>query len=324
MKAVHFERPGPPEVMRIIECKIPEIDDNQILIRVKYAGLNRPDVVQREGNYPAPPTHSKILGLEVSGIVCKIGKNVKNFKDGDQVAALVNGGGYAEYCVADQETTFKIPKNISLKDAASIPECYFTVWSNLVIKGKLDKSDKVLVHGGTSGIGIAALQILKIYKTETITTVGSQKKVEFCKKLGIHYVYNYKKQNFFNEIKKNYPKGINLILDYVGGDYVQKHLDLLDQEGRLINIGFQNGSHVSLNLIKVMLKRLTITGSTLRIRDKSFKGVILEDLKKFVFPFFESGDIKCYIDSVFKIDDVISSHEYFDKGNHIGKIILEI
>ncbi len=324
MKAIHFERPGPPEVMKVVEFPIPEILEDQVIIKVKYAGLNRPDIVQREGNYPAPPNHSKILGLEVSGIIFKIGQKVTHFKEGDEVAALVNGGGYAEFCVADQETIFKLPKNITLKNAVAIPECYFTVWSNLIMRGKLKKKQKVLVHGGTSGIGIAALQLLKLFETEIFTTVGNKKKIEFCKQLGIPNVYDYKNQDFFDEIKKNNSRGINLILDYIGGDYIEKHINLLDNDGTLINIGFQNGSYGKFNLIKVMLKRLTITGSTLRIRDKWFKKQILDDLKKFVFPHFENGNIKCYIDSVFKFEDVISSHKYFDAGNHIGKIILEI
>ena len=166
MKAVCFDTPGKPDVMKISNCEIPEINDDQILIEVKYAGVNRPDIIQREGNYPAPPDHSKILGLEVSGYVHKIGANVKNFKKGDKVAALVNGGGYAEFCSSDKETTFKIPKNISLKEAATIPECFFTVWSNLILRGKLKEKQKVLVHGGTSGIGVAAIQILKLYKSK--------------------------------------------------------------------------------------------------------------------------------------------------------------
>lgn len=323
MKAVYFDCPGPPEVMKIIQCEVPEIGDQQVLIEVKYSGVNRPDIIQREGNYPAPPGHSKTLGLEVSGIVSKIGSRVKNFKEGEKVAALVNGGGYAEYCVADQETTFKIPNNISMKEAASIPECFFTVWSNLVTRGKLKKQESVLIHGGTSGIGIAAIQILKLFECEIFTTVGNKEKENFCKKIGVQHVLNYQENDFLDEIKKIKPKGLNMILDFVGGEYIRKNIDLLSTEGRLINIGFQNGSKVNLNLMKIMLKRITLTGSTLRIRNSQFKGEILNELKKFVFPSFENGKIKCYIDSTFKINDVISSHKRMQEGKHIGKVVLE-
>jgi NADPH2:quinone reductase len=323
MKAVNFDRPGPPEVMKIIQCGVPEIGDQQVLIEVKYSGVNRPDIIQREGNYPAPPGHSKTLGLEVSGIVSKIGSRVKNFKEGEKVAALVNGGGYAEYCVADQETTFKVPKNISLKEAACIPECFFTVWSNLITRGKLKTKESVLIHGGTSGIGIAAIQILKLFECEIFTTVGNKDKERFCKKIGVQHVLNYQENDFLDEIKKIKPKGLNMILDFVGGEYIQKNIDLLSTEGRLINIGFQNGSKANLNLMKIMLKRITLTGSTLRIRSPQFKGGILNELKKFVFPSFENGKIKCYIDSTFKINDVISSHKRIQEGKHIGKVVLE-
>ena len=324
MKAVCFDTPGAPDVMKISNFEIPQINDEQVLIEVKYAGVNRPDVIQREGNYPAPPNHSKVLGLEVSGYVYKIGANVKKFKKGDKVAALVNGGGYAEFCCSDEETTFKIPQNLSLKEAATIPECFFTVWSNLIMRGKLKEKQKVLIHGGTSGIGVAAIQILKLYKSKIFTTVGTNKKKKFCENLGVHNVFNYKETDFYEEIKKIENKGIDIVLDYVGGDYINKNINLLKFDGKLINIGFLNGSHANINLMKIMLKRLTITGSTLRIREKKYKGKILNDLKKIVFPNFENGKIKCYIDSVFKLKDVVSSHKYLEAGGHIGKIVLEI
>ena len=324
MKAVCFDTPGTPDVMKISNSEIPKISDEQVLIEVKYAGINRPDLIQRQGNYPAPPNHSKVLGLEVSGYVYKIGANVKKFKKGDKVAALVNGGGYAEFCSSDEATTFKIPKNISLKEAATIPECFFTVWSNLIMQGKLREKQKVLVHGGTSGIGVSAIQILKLYKSEIFTTVGTNKKKKFCESLGVQNVFNYKETDFYNEIKKTRKEGIDIVLDYIGGDYINKNINLLKSDGKLINIGFLNGSHANINLMKIMLKRLTITGSTLRIREKNYKAKILNDLKKIVFPNFENGKIKCYIDSVFKLKDVVSSHKYLEKGGHIGKIVLEI
>ncbi len=324
MRAVHFCHPGGPDVLKIVEETVPNIEENEVLIKVKAAGINRPDIVQREGNYPAPKGHSKILGLEVSGIVEKIGKKVNKFSIGDKVAALVNGGGYAEYCKANEKVTFKIPKNVSFDEAACIPECFFTAWSNIVNRGGLKKKQKVLIHGGTSGIGLASIQIAKLFDSIIFTTVGNQEKVNFCKNLGIDKIINYKKQDFFDFIKNQNIGGIDVILDYIGGDYVSKNVNLLNFDGKLINIGFQNGSKVELNLMKVMLKRLIITGSTLRVRDFNFKEKILISLKKNVFPLIENGKIKIFIDSVFKLDDVVKAHKRLDQGKHIGKIVLKI
>jgi len=192
------------------------------------------------------------------------------------------------------------------------------------MRGKLKKKQKVLIHGGTSGIGVAAIQILKLYKSEIFTTVGTNKKKSFCESIGVQNVFNYKETDFFEEIKKIEEKGIDIVLDYVGGDYINKNINLLKSDGKLINIGFLNGSLANINLMRVMLKRLTITGSTLRIREKAYKARILDDLKKIVFPNFENGNIKCYIDSVFKLKDVVSSHQYLERGEHIGKIVLEV
>jgi len=226
--------------------------------------------------------------------------------------------------VAEQDTTFKVPKYMSLQNAASIPECYFTAWSNLVTRGELKKKQKVLVHGGTSGVGIAAIQILKLFDAKILTTVGNEEKKGFCKDLGVNYVFNYKKEDFFDEIKKLDLKGLDIILDFVGGEYINKNINLLGNDGKLINIGFQKGANVNLNLMKVMLKRLTITGSTLRIRKTSFKGKILRDLQKHLFPNFKNGEIDFYIDSVFKFSDAIKAHKRLDEGKHIGKVILKL
>ncbi|MFL2663192.1 MAG: alcohol dehydrogenase catalytic domain-containing protein, partial [Alphaproteobacteria bacterium] len=215
MKAINFEHPGEADVLELMDLPIPSLTkSNQILIKVSFAGVNRPDIVQRLGNYPAPDGHSKILGLEISGIVLEIGKGVKRFKNGDNVAALVNGGGYAEYCIAEEETTFKIPESLDLKQAASIPECFFTAWSNLVQRGSLKEGDSVLIHGGTSGIGLASIEILKLFKAKIFTTVGSAEKKEFCKNIGVNYIFNYKEEDYYKEIKKKI-KGLNLILDYI-------------------------------------------------------------------------------------------------------------
>lgn len=324
MKAINFKHPGEADVLELMDLPIPSlIKSNQILIKVSFAGVNRPDIVQRLGSYPAPEGHSKILGLEISGIVLEIGQGVKRFKKGDKVAALVNGGGYAEYCMAEEETTFKIPESLNLKQAASIPECFFTAWSNLVQRGSLKEGDSVLIHGGTSGIGLASIEILKLFKAKIFTTVGSAEKKEFCKNIGVNYIFNYKEEDYYKEIKKKI-KGLNLILDYIGGEYINKNINLLANDGKLINIGFQNGSSAEINLMKVMLKRLTISGSTLRIRDNKFKTRILKELTEYVFPYFKTRQVKCYIDSVFHLSEASKAHKRLDEGVHIGKVILKI
>ena len=324
MLAVDYDETGGPEVLKLAHTSIPNINENEILIRVKSAGINRPDIIQRQGNYPAPPGHSKILGLEVSGIIEKVGNNVKKFLVGDKVGALVNGGGYAEFCKANKSSVFHIPKNISFDEAACIPECFFTAWSNIVMRGKLKKRQKILIHGGTSGVGIASIQIAKLFNSYILTTVGNQEKVSFCKKLGVDQTINYNKTDFFEEIKDSKISSVDLILDFIGGDYINKNINLLENDGKLINIGFQNGSKSEINLMKIMLKRLTITGSTLRIRDNSFKGKVLNNLVKFVFPQIEKGNIKIFIDSIYKLDDVVKAHKRLDEGKHIGKIVLNI
>ena len=324
MKAINFKHPGEADVLELMDLPIPSlIKSNQILIKVSFAGVNRPDIVQRLGSYPAPEGHSKILGLEISGIVLEIGQGVKRFKKGDKVAALVNGGGYAEYCMAEEETTFKIPESLNLKQAASIPECFFTAWSNLVQRGSLKEGDSVLIHGGTSGIGLASIEILKLFKAKIFTTVGSTEKKEFCKNIGVNYIFNYKEEDYYKEIKKKI-KGLNLILDYIGGEYINKNINLLANDGKLINIGFQNGSRAEINLMKIMLKRLTISGSTLRIRDNNFKSKILKELTEYVFPYFKTKQVKCYIDSVFHLSEASKAHKRLDEGVHIGKVILKI
>ena len=324
MLAVDYDEPGGPEVLKLTEISIPNINEDEILIKVKSAGVNRPDIIQRQGNYPAPPGHSKILGLEVSGVIEKVGNNVKKFLVGDKVGALVNGGGYAEFCKADESSVFHIPKNISFNEAACIPECFFTAWSNIVMRGKLKKKQKILIHGGTSGVGIASIQIAKLFNSYIVTTVGNKEKVSFCKKLGVDQTINYNELNFFEEIKNSKISSVDLVLDFIGGDYINKNINLLNNDGKLINIGFQNGSKAEINLMKIMLKRLTITGSTLRIRNSSFKGKILNSLIKFVFPQIEKGKVKIFIDSIYKLDDVVKAHKRLDEGKHIGKIVLNI
>ncbi len=324
MKIVKFDKPGLPGVLKVLDSGIPEPKDNEVLIRNLAIGVNRPDLLQREGLYPAPKGHSDILGLEVSGIIEKIGKDVKKFNIGDKVCSLLDGGGYAEFSVAKENQTFKFPENLTFEEAAGVPECFMTCWSNLIIRGKIQKGEKVLIHGGSSGIGTTAIQILSLFNCKIYTTVGTEKKKKFCEKLGANFVMNYNKDDFYELVKKETENsGVNLIFDMVGGDYIQKNIDLLSNDGRLINIAFQKGHKVNINMMRVMLKRLTITGSTLRIRDELFKNRIINDLENKIFPEILKGKIKPVIDSVFKIDDVVKAHKRLYSKEHIGKIILK-
>ena len=325
MKAIHYQKPGNPDVLKLIDIGKPKPKIKQVLIEVRAAGVNRPDLLQREGNYPAPKGHSKILGLEVSGIIVSVGKGVIDFRIGDRVCALVDGGGYAEFCIANEEQIIKISDKIDFVEASGIPECFFTCWANIFEIGKLKKNQKVLIHGGGSGIGTTAIQMLKLFDVETYVTVGSDKKKKLCEKLGAKMSSNYKKENFYI-IFKNFlkPKGFNLILDMIGGDYIQKNIDLLEKDGKLINIAYQKGSKVEVNMIKVMLKRLIITGSTLRIRNLSFKKKIRDRLIKNIVPFIENGKIKPIVSDVFKLKDAAKAHRKMYESNHFGKIILKV
>lgn len=324
MKVVKFDKPGPPGVLKVTDTELPKAKRNEMLIKVHAIGVNRPDLLQREGVYPPPKGHSEILGLEISGIIEEIGENVKKFKIGDRVCSLLDGGGYAEFATAREDQTFKFPENLSFEEAAGIPECFITCWSNLMIRGKLKKGEKVLIHGGSSGIGTTAIQMLNLFDCKVFTTVGNERKKKFCEQLGADYVINYKKNDFYESIKKQTENnGVDLILDMVGGDYIQKNINLLSNDGRLINIAFQKGHKEIINLMRVMLKRLTISGSTLRIRDAFFKNKIITDLENFILPEILKGRIKPVIDSVYKIDDVVKAHERLYSNEHIGKIILK-
>ena len=324
MQAVFFEKPGGPNVLKIQQTEIPIPKNKELLIKVFGAGINRPDILQREGNYPAPPGHSKILGLEVSGFVDSIGKNVKDFKIGDKVCALVNGGGYAEYCKVDERQVMHSPKILNMYESAAIPECFFTCWANLFDKARAKKNDKVLIHGGSSGIGTSAIQILDYLGIESFVTVGSDRKKSLCEKLGAKLAINYNNEDFFESIRESTnKKGVNIILDIIGGDYIQKNINLLSSDGRLVNIAFQNGSSATVNFIKIMLKRLTLTGSTLRIRDVKYKQKIKNAIIKNIVPGIENGSIKPVIDKIFKFHDVTKAHERMQNNEHFGKLVLK-
>lgn len=322
MKAVVITETGGPGVLALQERPIPEIAADEILIKVAAAGINRPDTFQRKGNYPAPEgAPQDIPGLEVAGIVEKMGPEVKGWQIGDRICALVAGGGYAEYVSVYADQCLPIPPNLSLIEAASLPETIFTVWSNVFQRGQLSAGEKFLIHGGTSGIGVTAIQLAKALGAKVFTTSGSATKCKACIDLGVDIAINYKTQDFEEELK---AEGMDVILDMVGGEYFNKNLNILKPEGRLVHINAIQGPKVELNIIKMMQKRLTITGSTLRARDKHFKAELAEEINKNVWPLIAAGKFRPVIYKTFKLKDAAKAHELMEQGEHIGKIVLVV
>jgi len=312
--------------MRIEEMALPQPGPREVLVRVAFAGVNRPDLFQRAGKYPPPPGASPVLGLEVSGEIVTLGSEVTEWKIGDEVCALTAGGGYAEYCSVNAAHCLPIPHGLDQGQAAALPENFFTVWTNLIDRGRLKSGESALVHGGSSGIGYTAIQFAIQWGAKVFTTVGTEEKAAFCRKLGAALAINYRTQDFVQEIKQaTQNRGVDVILDMVGGDYVPKNLSLLGIEGRLVQIAFLRSSVVpALDLREVMTRRLTITGSTLRPRSVQEKAAIAGSLKQNVWPLLESGKIKVVIDSVFPIDDVANAHRVMEESKHIGKILLKV
>ena len=325
MKVVEIKKYGGPSVLYIGSRPIPEPNKKEVLIKVVAAGINMPDILQRQGEYPPPKGASDILGLEVSGVVVKLGKETKKIKVGDKVCALVSGGGYSEYCTAPYTQCLPIPKNLSFIEASIIPETFFTIWFNFFIKNKIKKNQKILIHGGSSGIGTTAIQFAKYYGLEVFTTSRSDSKLKKCKKIGADYIINSIKINFEEFIKKKTKnEGVDFILDIVGGNYVQKNINSLKRNGTLINLGWLTGSKITINLLMIMLKRLILTGSTLRIGSIEEKKMIADDLKKNIWPLIEKKKIKPILCKTFSLNKVKDAHIYMNKGLHFGKIALKI
>lgn len=305
------------------ERPIPIYTDSEVLIKVVAAGVNRPDIMQRKGLYPPPPNASDIPGLEIAGIVEGTGKKVTHLTIGDQVCALVTGGGYAEYCNAHETLCLPIPKGLNFIQAAALPETFFTVWSNLFDCAQLKPSETVLIHGGTSGIGTTAIQMAKALGSTVYTTAGSDKKCQHCESIGADLAINYKKSDFVSQIKHmTHQQGVDVILDIIGGDYFQKNINCLNIEGRLIILAVQNGAKTHVNLLPIFLKRLLVTGSTLRAREVEFKQKIAKQLIKKIWPLLEAGTIKPVINSTFSLKDAHQAHALMESSEHIGKIIL--
>ena len=326
MKAVIIEKFGVLEGSVIKEkVPIPEPNRDQVLIKVRAAGVNRPDILQRKGLYKVPLNASPIMGLEVAGEIVETGDDVSTRVIGDRVTALVPGGGYAEYVVTNHEHCLPIPKGYTFEEAAGLCECLFTVWANIISIGKLKGNEIFFLHGGSSGIGMFAIQLANSLGARVITTVKNERKANFCADLGAEKVINYKREDFHSAVLKYTKKyGVDLILDMVGGDYFEKNIDLLTEEGRLVMIAFLKGNKVTLDLSQIMLKRILLTGSTLRPRSDIFKSEIASQLKNQVWPLLENRKIKLYLDNTYEFKNFREAHKRMEESNHIGKIILSL
>lgn len=325
MTAIAITGKGGPDVLQVCEVPVPEAGPGQVLIKVAASGVNRPDVLQRKGVYPAPKGHSELPGLEVAGTIAATGPGVTRFKSGDRVMALTNGGGYAAYCLADEGVTLPIPAGMDDATAAAIPETFFTVWHNVIERGALKAGETILIHGGTSGIGVTAIQLAKAFGARVIATAGSAEKCAACLSLGADRAIDYKQEDFAEVIKaETHGKGVDVILDMVGGDYIDKNIRALADDGRLVNIAYLNGSKAEIDFMRVMLKRLTITGSTLRVRSEAVKAGIARAVEEKALPLIASGKIKVLIDSTFPLERAADAHARMESSQHIGKIVLAV
>ncbi len=322
MKVIEIVEPGGPSVLKSSIRNIPKPKRNEVLIKISYAGINRPDVLQRSGSYLPPPGASDLPGLEASGIIFAIGKNVTNWEVGDEVCALLPGGGYAEYAVTQASHCLPVPTGMNLKQAAALPETLFTVWSNVFQRGGLKPNEKFLVHGGSSGIGTMAIQLANLFGSEVYATAGSDAKCSACEELGAIRAINYNKEDFLEVIKS--IGGVHLILDMVGGAYIEKNIKALVDDGRLVQIAFLKGAKVELNFAQIMTRRLTVTGSTLRPQSDLSKSQIASELLEKIWPLLSTGRINPVINSVFDLNDVSSAHLLMESSKHIGKIVLKV
>jgi len=323
MHHIAMEAPGGPEVLVLATGPVPRPATGEVLIRVAAAGINRPDILQRTGNYPRPPGASPILGLEVSRTVAALGAEAAGWHEGDAVCALVAGGGYAEYCVAPAPQCLPVPKGVALVDAAGLPETFFTVWTNVFDRGRLAAGESFLVHGGSSGIGTTAIQLARAFGARVFATAGSPEKCAVCRDLGAERAIDYRQEDFVAILKEaTQGRGVDVILDMVGGPYVEKNLRSLALEGRLVQIAFLQGSKVTLDLAHLMMRRQTITGSTLRPRPVAEKAAIARNLRDKVWPLIEAGKVRPVIDRTFPLAEAAAAHRLMESSAHIGKILL--
>ena len=325
MHAIEVRNPGPQYTLTVVDRDRPKPGPGEILIKTLAAGLNRADLLQAKGLYPPPPGAPLTLGLEVSGEVAEIGAGVGDFKAGDAVCALLTGGGYAEYAVAARECVLPVPRGTSVRDAAGLPEAFFTVWTNLYDSARLKPGDSVLVHGGSSGIGTAAIQLCVAQGLQVFATAGSADKCAACEALGAARAINYRSEDFVAVVREaTGGKGIDVILDMVGGDYITRNFEAAAMWGRIVNVAFQSGATATVNFAPMLAKRLTFTATTLRSRSNAEKGMIRDALLKNVWPLIEAGEIKPVIDTIFPLAEAQSAHARMAGGEHIGKILLTL
>jgi NADPH:quinone reductase len=321
MRFIDVKKPGSRDLLFVNEQPTPLPGPKEVLIQVKAAGVNHADLLQRAGNYPPPRGASPILGLEIAGMISQVGESARKWRVGEEVCALTNGGGYAEFCSVPEGQCLPLPHGMDFKDAASLPEAYFTVWSNLFMRTQLKSGESILIHGGTSGIGSCAIQLAKAFNAYVITTVGSEEKISFCKDLGADEIINYKEKEFSSSLRE---RRIDVILDIIGGPYFEKHLLLLHEEGRLVQVSCMQGTQATIGLDKLLSKRLTILGSTLRPQSAEAKARIAEGLLEHVWPLFEKKRIKSVVTASFALADAASAHQLMESGKHLGKIVLII
>ncbi|MCP4821898.1 MAG: NAD(P)H-quinone oxidoreductase [Shimia sp.] len=322
MRAVEITKPGPAEVLAITERPVPQPGPGEVLLKIAYAGVNRPDVLQRAGLYAPPPTASDLPGLEASGTVFAVGAGVTEWAEGDEVCALLPGGGYAEYALTPAAHCLPVPRGMGLREAACLPETFFTVWSNVFQRGGLKSGERFLVHGGSSGIGTTAIQLANVLGARVFATAGSDEKCAACEKLGAEKAINYRNEDFVDVMRAE--GGANLILDMVGGDYIKRNVKSLADDGRLVQIAFLQGPQVELNFAQVMMRRLTITGSTLRPQSDLAKARIAESLAEHVWPLLDAGRVAPVMDSEFTLDDAVQAHQRMEGSGHIGKIVMKV
>ncbi len=325
MTAIEISTPGGPDVLKPKSLPVPKPGPGQVLVKVAAAGVNRPDAAQRMGVYPPPPGHSPLPGLEIAGEVTAVGPGVTRWKLGDKVCALVNGGGYAEYCIAEEPVALPIPAGLDMGHAAAVPETFFTVWNNVFERGRLVAGEWFLVHGGTSGIGTTAIQLAKAFGAKVIATAGSADKCRACTKLGADRAVNYRSEDFVAVAKEaTSGKGVDVTLDMVGGDYTERNIIAAAEEGRIVQIATLGGADVKFNISRLMMKRLTLTGSTLRPRTREIKAGFARALEAKVWPLLASGKVKVVIDSTFPLAKAADAHRRLEAGEHIGKIVLVV
>ena len=325
MTAIEISEPGGPEVLKPVSKAIPEPGSGEILIKVAAAGVNRPDVLQRKGLYPPPPDASPLPGLEVAGTVVASGSETRRFHEGSQVCALVHGGGYAEYCIAHETSALPIPDGLSAIEAACLPETFFTVWTNVFDRGGLRSGETFLVHGGSSGIGTTAIMLASTFGARVFATAGSADKCTACENLGAELAINYRNEDFVAATNQATDgKGVDLILDMVGGDYIERNIEAAADQGRIVQIAFLNGPIAEVNFAPLMQKRLTLTGSTLRIRTVDEKANIAQALENNVWPLIEAGRVKPVIHAQFPLDRAAGAHALMEDSHHIGKIVLTV